>query len=62
MLLGAFLACTRLILHDCSCKNPEEKEEKKRKNFFFPSFFSSFFHVKKKQKRGIPRKSCMPDL
>ena len=29
-LIGAFLACTRLILHDCSCTNPWKKEEKKK--------------------------------
>ena len=48
MLLGAFLACTRLILHDCSCTllmPGISKAKKNQKNTEFHEL----------------RKSCMPD-
>ena len=47
MLLGAFLACTRLILHDCSCTllMPGIYQAVKKNN-----------SEKNKQQQGIPRK------
>ena len=59
MLLGAFLACTRLILHDCSCTLLMPGIYQAKKRFLF------FLHVKKPNKTrnsAETRKSCMPEI